>query len=379
MTRRQFLVLLLTFLVLGGIGLALFWQDRSAYRTSARVGGQLLPQLRVAEVAQVHVRDGDTQATLARKENHWVVEERSGYPADFKAISDLIIKLNDAKIVQVEPIGPSLHPRVQLVEPGRGEGAGTQVELKDADGKTLASVILGRQILKPDPGNPLPSARDGVPAGRYVRFADKTDEVVVVSDPLSGVEARPGRWLDKQFIRIDRIRTLAVAGEAEQWRIARDLEWGQWRFAAGGGTLDPSAAVQAVNALGNLSFSDVWVGKPPAVKGSPITITAETFDNLVYTLRLVPLAERKQYLLDASIVGEPPRKREIEKDENAEERARRDKQFEENRKLLELRLARDRAIAQWTYVVDAGQVAPVLRPREELAARPRAADGDRRL
>jgi hypothetical protein len=374
MTRKQFLVLLLALIVLGGVGLALFWQDRSAYRaTGAKIGGQLLPDLRVADVAQVELRDADAQATLVRRENHWVVKERGGYPADFRAISDLIIKLNDAKVVQVEPIGPTLHPRVHLVEPGQGEGAGTQVALRDAEGRALANVILGRQILKPDPGNPLPGARDGVPAGRYVRLADVSEQVVVVSDPLSNVEARPGRWLDKQFIKIDRIRTLTVAGEAAQWRITRDLEWGQWRFAAGGGALDPSAAVQAVNSLGNLTFSDVWADGKPAVKGGPITVTAETFDNLVYTLRLTPRAEREEYLLDVTIAGEPPRTREVEKDETPEEKAKRDQQFEQTRKLLELRLARDKAIAQWTYVVDAKQVAPLLRAREEMVAKPRPA------
>ena len=44
------------------------------------------------------------------------------------------------------------------------------------------------------------------------------------------------------------------------WKIARDLEWGQWKFAGGAGALDASSAVGAVNALGQLSFSDVAVG-----------------------------------------------------------------------------------------------------------------------
>ena len=37
-----------------------------------------------------------------RKDNGWVVRERGDYPADFKAISDLIIKLTDLKVVQSE-------------------------------------------------------------------------------------------------------------------------------------------------------------------------------------------------------------------------------------------------------------------------------------
>ena len=44
MNRRQFLILVIALLVLGGAGLAVFWQDIAAYRASgAKIGGQLLP------------------------------------------------------------------------------------------------------------------------------------------------------------------------------------------------------------------------------------------------------------------------------------------------------------------------------------------------
>src|SRR6478672_11406121 len=186
MGRKQFLVLVLALIVLGGAGFALFWQDISDYRASgAKIGAKLLPSLKVADVAQVRLRDAKLGVTLVRKEKSWVVQERNGYPADFKAISDLIIKLADLKVVQADQIGESLLPRVELVEPGRGEGVGTKIELKDGAGKTLANVVLGKKVLKKDPGNPLPAAQNGVPAGRYVRVLTGKDRVAVVNDPLN--------------------------------------------------------------------------------------------------------------------------------------------------------------------------------------------------
>ena len=190
MNRKQFLVLVVALLVLGGAGLAMFWQDIAAYRTAgSKIGGKLLPNLKVADLAQLELRDAKNRATLVRKENYWVVQERDNYPADFKAISDLVIKLSDLKIVQADTVGESLLPRVELVEPGKGEGAGTLLELKDASGKTLAAVVVGKVVLKKDPGNPLPSAQNGVPAARYVRVLGGKDQVVVVSDPLCAVDA----------------------------------------------------------------------------------------------------------------------------------------------------------------------------------------------
>jgi Domain of unknown function (DUF4340) len=377
MTRKQFLFLLLAFVVLGGAGIALFWQDIEAYRTSgSKIGAKLLPDLKVADVAQVELRDAKSQTTLVRKENHWVVQERDGYPADFKAISDLIIKLSDLKVVQADTVGESLLPRVELVQPGKGEGAGTLVDIKDNAGKSLAAVVLGKQILKKDRGNPLPSAQDGIPAGRYVRVLSSND-VVVVSDPLSNAEARPGRWLDKDFAKIERIKTLAVSGEAQPWKITRDVEWGQWEFAGGGGELDASAAVSAVNALGQLSFEDVATGPKPQDAAQPVTVVAETFDGLVYTLKIARRKVGDDYLLNVSVAGEPPRAREPEKDEKPEDKERRDKEFAETRKGLELRVARDTARSDWTYIVEAKQVAPLLKSRSEIAAQSKPAQDPR--
>lgn len=375
MNRKQFLILVVALLVLGGAGLALFWQEISDYRASgARIGSKLLPNLRVADVAEVDVRDAKSRVTLVRRDNGWVVQERNGYPADFKAISDLIIKLADLKVVQSESIGPSLLPRVELIEPGKGEGAGTQVELKDTSGKTLANAVLGKKVLKQDPGNPLPIAQNGVPAGRYVRvLGGKEDRVVVVSDPLNVAEAQPGRWLDKEFFKADRIRTLAESGEGGmQWKIARDVEWGQWKFAAGGGELDPSAAVAAVNALGNLGFSDVALDAKAEDAGPPLTVTAETFDNLAYTLRIAKRKSGDDYLVSVNVSGEPPAVRTPEKDEKAAEKERRDKDYAETRKRLEARVAREKKLAQWTYIVDAKQIAPLLVTREQMVSHRKA-------
>jgi hypothetical protein len=378
MNRKQFFLLVIALAILGGVGMALFWKDVEDYRASgSKIGAKLLPGLKVADVALIELRDAKGTVTLVRKENHWVVQERESYPADFKAISDLIIKMSDLKITQADQIGESLLPRVELVVPGKGDGSGTLVDLKDAAGKTLQSVVLGRVVLKKDPGNPLPTAQDGVPAGRYVRVLSGKEQVVVVSDPLTNAVAQPGRWLDKDFAKIERIKTLTVSGEAG-WKITRDLEWGQWKFAGGGGELDASAAVGAVNGLGQLSFNDVAIGAKPESEGAPTTVVAETFDNLTYTLRIAKRKDGADYLVSVSVAGEPPAAREIEKGEKEkpEDKERRDKEYAESRKRLELRAARDKARSAWTYVVEAKQVEPLLKTRAQMIAQKKPAPPD---
>lgn len=395
MNRKQFLILVVALLVLGGAGLALFWQDIALYRASgAKIGAKLLPQFKLADVAHMRLQDAKAQTTLVRKDTGWVVRERGSYPASFQEISDLMVKLAELKVTQSEQVGPSLLGRIELNEPGKAgeaapqksgeaakggpDGVGTLIEFKDAQDKTLARLVLGKKILKKDPLNPLPTAVDGVPAGRYVLVAGgPKDTVVVVSDPLNGADANPGKWLSKEFFKADRIKTLTVtpAGGAG-WKITRAEEWGQWKFASGGGDLAAGRAVAAVNALGSMSFTDVAVDIKPESLEKPHTVVAETFDNLTYTIRIAKGRSGDDYLVNASVAGEPPKARTAEKGEKEKEKETRDKDFAESRKRLELRLAREKAQSAWSYVVAAKEVGPLLRERADLVAR-KPAKGER--
>lgn len=370
MNRKQFLILIAALLVLGGAGLLLYWQDYSAYRDSgARIGARLLPDLKIADVAEVRLQDDKHQTTLRRKDNVWVVEERGGYPADLAAISALMVKLIELKITQSEQVAAKLYPRLELGEPGKGEGAGTVIEFKDAAGKSLARIILGKKVLKKDPVNPLPGARDGVPAGRYVLPPAAKDRVVAVSDPLSAAEADPTKWLNKYFFRPERIRTLSVGpeGGAPQWRITRKEEWGEWRF-ANGGKLNGTAAVTAANKLGTLRFADV-VPDPGSDPVHPGTVAvAETFDNLTYRIRIAKRKTGDDYQMSFTVSGTPPRKRVPEKGEKPEDKERLDKDFAESLKALEERIASEKALAKWTYVVSSNEVEPLLKSRAEMTA-----------
>jgi hypothetical protein len=371
MNRRQFLYLVIALVVLGGAGLALIWQDIADYQASgAKIGAKLLPDFKIAGVAQVRLQDPKHQVTLVRKEKFWVVQERGGYPASFQEISDLMIKLAELKVTQAEQVGESLWPRVDLADPGKGAGGGTLVEFKDASGKVQASLVLGKKVLKKDPMNPLPAAKDGVPAGRYVRVASGKDAVVVVSDPLAKADADPGKWLSREFFKVDRIKTLAVGteGGAAQWKITRAEEWEQWKFAAGGGNLNASAAVTAANKLGSLSFSDVAPDFKPEPGTKPLVAVAETFDNLVYTVKFTKRAKGDDYFVSFTVTGEPQKQRTPEKGEKGDQKERRDKEFAESRKRLEGRIALERVLAQWTYVVTRSEIEPLLRSRGDMVA-----------
>jgi hypothetical protein len=377
MNRKSFLILLLLVAVLGGAGLAMFWQDLTHYRESgAKIGAKLLPGLKAADTTEIRIKDAKGEVTLVSNKGSWSIKERGGYPADITEVSELLAKLVEAKVVQSESVGASLHSRLELVEPGKGEGSGTLLELKDKSGKQIARLVFGKKSLKKDPGNPLPIAQDGVPAGRYViALGEKNSNVVVLGDPFANVEARAGRFLAKQFIKIDRIKTLTMAGAADrQWKITRDEEYGQWKFAAGAGQLDASAAVGAVNALGKLEFADVSASGKVEDGENLVTAAADTFDGLTYMVKMAKQKSGADYLLNIALTGAPLKTRPPEKGEKPEEAARRDKEFAETLKRLEARAEFEKILGQWTYIVSVKNLEPVLRDRAQMVAQPRKPD-----
>jgi hypothetical protein len=377
MNRKSFLTLLAVLVVLGGAGMGLFWNDLNAWRkTDAKIGAKLFEKLAVNEIEKIKLTDGRGSVNLAIKDKRWVVEERNGYGANNQDIGDLLIKLTDLKVVQTEAVGDSLLPRLNLVEPGKApagdakaaEAAGIRLELFDKSGKSAASILLGKKVIKTE-DSPLP-IKPQTPVGRYVLMPGSAT-VLVVSDALVVAEANPGRWVAKGFFKAERIRSLTAGGEGGQWKIARPEEYGQWKFADGGGELDASGAVGAVNALAGFTFSDVAVDVKADQMAKARTFVAETYDNLVYTVKFAKKPEGDDYYLSVAITGEPPRTRTPEKGEKPADKERLDKQFAEALVKLDERVKTEKELGSWTFVVPGKTLEPLLKDRAGLIAKPR--------
>ena len=373
MNRKTFLILVALLVVLGGAGLALFWQDLSAWRKAdVKIGSRIFDQLPVNDVAQIRLKDSKGEATLALKDGRWVVKQRGDYSASVQEIGDLLLKLPDLKVVQTENVGAALLPRLNLIDPpkdGKADDAGTQLELSDKSGKVIGSVLLGRKVIKIE-DSPLPIKQE-IPVGRYV-LVQGSPTVLVLSDALKNADAKPAQWLAKDFFKAERIKSLTASGDVAQWKFTRSEEYGQWKFADGAGALDASAAVAAVNALSSLAFSDLALDVKAENFDKPRTLVAETFDNLTYAIKLAKKPDSGDYYLSVALSGEPPRERKPEKDEKAADKERLDKQFAESQKRLDERLKLERGLAAWTYVIAAGKgLEPLLKERSQLVAVPR--------
>ena len=124
----------------------------------------------------------------------------------------------------------------------------------------------------------------------------------------------------------------------------------------------------AVNSLTALTFTDVAVDVKPDALDKPRTFVAETYDNLVYTIRIARKPGTEDYYLAVTLSGEPPATRAPEANEKPADKERLDKQFADSQKKLEERIKLEKGLAGWVYVVSAKTLDPLLQARSNLIA-----------
>src|ERR1035441_3399163 len=268
MNRKQLIILLVLVVVLGIAGLVLYQRNQTSWQGGARQGAalKLLGDLPVNDVAAIVIKGGTNQLDLVKKDGMWRVKERNDYPANFSEISGLLLKVVDLKAVQTEEIGASQLGRYQLLLPGPATNTTVLVEFCDQNGKVIKPLLLGKTHMRKSDGRPAPMGEmgenEGPPDDRYVMVGSGAKTLAVISDPLSNMEAKPDAWLNKDFFKVEKIRSIAVVFPVatNSWKVARDTESAtDWKLAEAkpGEQLDSSKTSSFSYAFNSPSFSDV--------------------------------------------------------------------------------------------------------------------------
>src|SRR5207247_3800152 len=125
----------------------------------------------------------------------------------------------------------------------------------------------------------------GFADGRYVKLGNDSENVAVISDALSNIEPKPEQWLNKDFFKVEKARSISVnfPVATNSWKLSRESESGEWKLAEAkpGEQLDTSKASGVANPLSSPSFADLATGAKPEQLGldKPTLVTIDTFDN----------------------------------------------------------------------------------------------------
>ena len=378
MNRKQLFILLVLVAVLGGAGLLLFKKQAASWQSGGGgAGGKLLAGLSVNDVASLVIKHGTNELNLVKKDDLWRVRERADYPANFSQVSEFLIKAADLKVVQTEQIGASQLGRVELLPPGPATNTATLVEFRDKSDKVLKGLLLGKKQMKEAPQrSPMDQFGDmgGYPVGRFVMLAGTSGTVSIISDPLANIEPKPDQWLNKDFFKVEKPKSVSIVSPVATncWTLTRETESGEWKLADAKPEekLDNSKASSATSGLGWPSFNDVLPKDTELASvglNQPTVATIQTFDGFTYTLK-IGAKTNDGYHVTIAVSADLPKERTPGKDEKPEDKEKLDKEFKEKNTKLAEKLEQERKLEGWVYRVSSWTFDSLLKGRGELLA-----------
>lgn len=379
MNRKQLTLLVVVGLLLGG--LALYFNQNRQAEFSARdagVGEKLLGEFPANDVAQITIKSRDAEVNLSKSSDQpWVVKERANYPAAFGEISELVRKLWELKPVQSQKIGASQWSRLELAAP-EAKDAGTNtavlVDLKGKDGKTIRSVLLGKKQMRDSGGQ-----FGGFPVGRWVALPDNKETVYVVSETFSDVEPKAESWLNKDFFKVEKLKTVSLTSTnaPQSWSLVRTNESGDWVLTDKKETEDlDKGKLSSFNwAFSSPSFNDVFAKDAEAVKDAfahPTRIALETFEGFRYELQVGTQPDGDSFFMTVAASADLPKERTVPADEKAEDKEKNEKAWKEAQDKLKEKLKKEQALGGWVFKVSKWTVDSVLKDRSALMAEKKA-------
>ena len=193
----------------------------------------------------------------------------------------------------------------------------------------------------------------------------------MISDPLENLEPNAALWLNKNFFKVEKARAISVTfpQATNSWQLVRETEGGTLKFAEAkpGEELDPNKASGVGNPFASPSFDDIAVGATAEQTGlnQPTVIAIETFEGFSYNIK-VGAKTNENYFLNLTVTATLPKERTAAKDEKPEDKTKLDKEFADQQKKLEEKLALEKTFEPWTYLVSGWTVDPMLKERGQL-------------
>ena len=273
--------ILVSVLVLLALSVVAYIARRPAPPPSAdpRINQALVDRAVVEKAAKLRFTDAGKTVELTRQtDGTWRVPSYYDLPADFSKLSGFIGNLTDAKI---QRLVTSNAERI-----GRLEFKDTKIELLDADGKALFSVILGKS---PETGG-----------GRFIRFGE--EQKAYLANLNAWLDTESKNWANAELINLkaDDIAKVEIPfAEGGPITVSRAKKEDPW-------TADKTPAGQRVKAdkissvlssLGTIRFSDTTAPDDAGVavaKANLRTFKVTTFDNKTVTIAMGRKPEEKK-------------------------------------------------------------------------------------
>ena len=243
----------------------------------------LFPELadKIQDVAKVEIKTSEHTTVLAAKGDQWVLENRGGYPAFFNRIKPLVIAISKLEIREAKTANPELFSRLQLEDVNTEKAKSKQVILQDAEGNTLASLLVGKDRV---------NRSDGSTDSLYVRKTGEEQTYLVKGEVM--LSAEPADWLENSLIDLssDRLQSITIKHGGDKTvqasRGDKDSVNYELQNVPDGFKLKSQTTLNSLaSAVEELRFDDVNSAAEFKSSNEMLTTIYETFDGLVANIK----------------------------------------------------------------------------------------------
>jgi len=365
--------------------------DDNATRTTLSPGDKLIENLPIREITEVILTKGNDTTKLVRTgEDTWGVTERGDYAVDYELLRNLLGALGQLEVTQGYPSESNHFGRFGLADETEIEKEeAIRVTMKGKDGVQVTEVFLGKYS---------GTSRTG---GRFVRLSSDDSGVYAVGETFPGVTASPKDWVNKEFLKIDQIKSIALSAPAnpifKSWKLIRHPktdgnENPSGQFTLEGMTDQEVMQLTSTNPLRNLfsysAFQDILSESEAAkTSGADTKLKRQavitTYDGFTYTLTFWAQKEKPKdpnadprlpgvqpgYLLTIIVTADIAEKRVPVTDESKEKPEvikSRDAEFALKQKALKEKLATAQAFKGRIYQISQSTISPLQKKRSDF-------------
>ena len=393
MNKRQVIILWVIAIALGAAVAAVkLSQNQTTRSATKRSHGQtLFESFPATDAATIEIQGAAGIVSLAKKDAKWTVVQRDGYPANGTFVNDFIRTLGELKVTLGMEAGPSFAPRFGMDEAAaKPADRGLTATFKDAGGKEIAKVSLGKSIESGSAPSPMGG---GNAVGRYIRNHADDSGFYAVSEMFPSVSDEAKRWLDDGFISPEKIKSITVSqpGKSDAaWKLTREGEEAEFKLdgAAATEVLDTTVTAPLKSLFSYARFEDVVPADQVAARAATDGkrgVTLETFEGFTYSVTISPAkpgtaapaptapgaepAATDNFLLTVVVAAEIPKERKKDAAEKPEDAKSKDSAFAGRVKTLAEKLAKEKAFAGITFEVAKTLVEPLLKDRAALSTK----------
>ena len=262
MSNRGLIVLVL----LGMLSLGAGWHfgpgSVPASVPGAASGSLMFPGLagRLAQARRIEiVHQGKTLAIERSGDGPdaaWGLADRDLYPVQSRVLREFLTGLTELRLVEKRTADPAGFARLGVENPDMPDGTSNLLRVLDADGNSLAALVLGHRRVR---------TQGNVPETIYVRRPDQAQ--AWLAEGRLTVSADPQSLIDRDIINLApaRIAGVTVTRGTEHLEFARDGDSLALTVPAEHPPLEPYRLEDIGSALDNLTLLDVRrAHEPPA-------------------------------------------------------------------------------------------------------------------